>query len=54
MNRVNSILAIALTGAAIGGFFLGKLDATYFQSLASIAIGFFFGNNIANNNGAKI
>ena len=47
MNRVNSTIAIALTGAAIAGFFLGKLDASYFESLASIAIGFFFGSNMS-------
>ena len=49
MNRVNSTLAIALTGAAIAGFFLGKLDASYFESLVSIAIGFFFGGSLSTN-----
>jgi hypothetical protein len=48
MNRINSTLAIALTGAAIAGFFLGKLDASYFESLVSIAIGFFFGGSLSN------
>ena len=48
MNRVNSFLAIALVSAAIAGFFIGKLDASYFESLVSVAVGFFFGGAMSN------
>lgn len=53
MNRVNSVIALTLTAAAVVGFFIGKLDATYFQGLASLAIGFFFGGVVNNQSTPK-
>ena len=43
MNRVNAWITIILVLAAIAGFFMGKLDTQYFESLVSIAVGFYFG-----------
>jgi hypothetical protein len=43
MNRVNSIIALVLVAAAVTGFFMGKLDTQYFESIVSVAVGFFFG-----------
>ena len=43
MNRVNSWIAIILIVAAVIGYFMKIPENTYFNSLVSMAVGFFFG-----------
>ena len=43
MNRVNSWIAIILVVAAVIGYFMKIPENTYFNSLVSMAVGFFFG-----------
>jgi peroxiredoxin len=42
MNRVNSIIAILLTGAVIAGYFLKMISNDAFMGLAGGAVVYFF------------
>ncbi len=46
---VQGILAIASTGAVIGGVFVGKIDPAWFAGIAALAIGWYFIDHTITN-----